>query len=125
MNSLKITPTSHEQLQDVMKRNDSSTGKAYAKGGKDFRFVTKLSLDPETNRDLIAVQYLNDLKTASGNRITRTTIIRRAVRLYTQQLLQAHRGGVARILDSEKATLLSMARNRKPSTITGLDVDPQ
>ena len=110
--SLKIPVPTSPEMQAALDCSDSSTGKAYAKRSQQNRFVTKLSVDPETNFGLIELQYMDDLQ-PNGKPLARATIIRRAIRLYTSQLIQAKRSGTTRLLATERAELMKLVNNRK------------
>ena len=113
--SYPMTPEVTADYQTALSRQGTSTGKAYAKRNKDFRFAIHLCVDPASNHALIATQFLPALQPATGKQLTRATLIRRAIRLYCQQMLQASRGGLTAVLESERNELLKMVNNRKPA----------
>jgi hypothetical protein len=53
-----------------------------------------------------------------GKPPTRATIIRRALRLYTRQIIQAKRAGLTQILEMERKELLKLVSKRPGSTST-------
>lgn len=110
--SLKIPTDISLEKQAALDAMDTSTGKAYAKRSKLNRFVTKLTVDPETNRDLIELQYMDEIQ-PTGKRLTRATIIRRAIRLYTRQIIQAKKSSMTRLLADERVELMKLVNNRK------------
>jgi hypothetical protein len=110
--STKIPATISPQKQAALDCSDSSTGKAYAKRSKQNRFVTKITVDPMTSLALIEVQYMDDLQ-PDGKQLTRATIIRRALRLYTRQIIQAKKSGMTQILALERTELMKLVNNRK------------
>ena len=123
LHSLRINPAAPSEARAIeLKKEtalygqDSSTGKAYAKRNKENRFTTNLSVDPATSEALIVVQYMEELL-LNGRQPTRTTIIRRALRLYTRQLIQAKKAGLTQILDMERSELLRMVSNRQPAPV--------
>jgi hypothetical protein len=121
-NSLRIpsgkseTPSSDLKKHAALFGKDSASGKAYAKQSKQNRFVTKLSVDPATCEALIDVQYLTELQ-LNGKQPTRTTIIRRALRLYTRQILQAKKDGRTQILELERIELKKLTSNRQAAPL--------
>lgn len=116
LSSLRIPTTTSPQKQAALAGNDTGTGKAYAKRNKQHRFVTKLSVDPVTSEALVNVQYLPEFL-LNGKQPTRTTIIRRALRLYTRQILQAKKAGRTEILELERIELQKLTSNRQPATL--------
>jgi hypothetical protein len=109
-------PAIELKKQAALDCNDTSTGKAYAKRSKQNRFVTKITVDPVTNLAMIDVQYMDDLQ-PDGKQLTRATIIRRALRLYTRQILQAKKSGRTEILALERTELMKLVNNRKPEAL--------
>jgi hypothetical protein len=112
--SLRIPTTISPQKQAALDCNDSSTGKAYAKHSKQNRFVSKITVDPVTSLALIDVQYMAELQ-PDGKLLTRATIIRRALRLYTRQIIQAKKSGRTQILALERDELMKLVNYRKPA----------
>lgn len=114
--SLRIPSTISPNKQAALAGQDSSTGKAYAQRNKKHRFITKLSVDPATSEAMVEVQYLTEFL-LNGKLPTRTTIIRRALRLYTRQILQAKSAGRTQLLELERIELQKLTSNRKPVTL--------
>lgn len=113
--SLHIPSTISPNKQAALSGNDSGTGKAYARRNKQHRFVTKLTVDPATSEALITVQYLDEFL-LNGKPPTRATLIRRALRLYTRQILQAKKAGRTQVLELERIELKKLTSNRQPAT---------
>jgi hypothetical protein len=95
---------------------DTPKGKLYSKRQpkRAFRHSQVLRLDATITEALTKAQHLDDL-TTSGQVFSRTVIIRRAVLLYTMQLVQALNGNNPRFLENELNTLLSMSTPPKRS----------
>ena len=119
--SLRIPSTVSPKKQAALAGQDSSTGKAYAKRDKQLRFVAKLAVDPVTSEALVHVQYLSEFL-LNGKPPTRTTIIRRALRLYTRQILQAKKAGRTEILELERIELQKMTSTRQSAPL--MDTSP-
>ena len=112
VDSLQIPSTTPVRKQAALEGKDCGAGKAYAKRSTGNRFVTKLTVDPITNLALIEIQYMDELQ-PEGRQLTRATIIRRALRLYTRQLLRAKKDGMTQILELERAELLKLVTGHK------------
>lgn len=79
-----------------------------------FRHQQKLSLDTITSEALTKVQHLEELKTAR-NVFSRTVLIRRAVSLYLDKMIEAAGTNDEAFLNGERAALLAMSSPPKVS----------
>ncbi|OON64518.1 hypothetical protein B0920_14685 [Massilia sp. KIM] len=79
-----------------------------------FRHQQKLALDTLTSEALIKVQHLDELKTGR-NVFSRTVLIRRAVSLYLERMIEAARSGSEAFLTRERTALLEMSSPPKAS----------
>jgi hypothetical protein len=120
--SLHIHPITSPK-QAALEGKDSGAGKAYAKQGKGFCFVTKLTADPATTAAVIEIQYMDEMK-LYGKPPTRATIIRRALRVYTRQLIQAKRAGLSQILELERSELRKLVSRRSAVAAPAMEVAP-
>jgi hypothetical protein len=114
MNQSFFSISSMNTTQDTLTTHPKETAAGKLKSRtlpKDDRWHMVLTLDRKTSSNLVEMQHLACLSLPGERLFSRSTIIRRAVSLYTAQMLRAATDShMKQLLAFEKNALLSLSQ---------------
>lgn len=124
LHSLRIPINAITTTTTAAATTPKAKGIIYARRIPSGRYVTVITVDPQTNRDLKEVQAIPEFQ-IRGKELSRATLIRRAIRIYTNQVVKAKMSRNAATIAREAAELRLLARipkDKKPLKVEDNDL---